>query len=207
MSVSVSSHTTWTIRHGEQQVVAPDNMVQMLKGEPFFRLSSTNRSLVKLVAAGHVDNFQGFTNPSLAGSTGLKLMLDLRNAASGLAIETQFPASRLLDPVPGASPKKKPKRARRSGPPAEDDEGDGDEVVSFQVGEYGGLVVAKKAVHPSQDLVVAMTGSVLDVVFSTIISHGLDLDAKKSYTKTGKFSKPQHPPSNHDTAGSEHSPT
>lgn len=207
MAVSVSSHTTWTIRHGDQQVVAPDNMVQMLKGEPFFRLSSTNRSLVKLIAASHVDNFQGFTNPTLAGSTGLKLMVNLRNAASGLGLERPSPASRLLDPVPGASPKKKPKRARRSGPQAEDDDGDGDEVVSFQVEEHGGLVVAKKAVHLSEDLVVAMTGSVLDVVFSTIISHGLDLDAKKQYTKTGKYSKPQHPNSNHDTAESELSPT
>ena len=207
MAVRVSSHTTWTIHHGEQHVIAPDNMVQMVNGEPFFRLSSTNRSLVKLVAAGHVDNFQGFTNPSLAGSTGLKLMLDLRNAASGLGVQPQDPAHQLMDPVPGASPKRKPKRARRSGLPAEAYAGDCDEVVSFQVGEHGGLVVAKKAAMAAEDLVVAMTSSVLDVVFSTIISHGLVLDAKKSYTKSGRFSKPQHPKLNHDTAESELSPT
>jgi hypothetical protein len=80
-------------------------------------------------------------------------------------------------------------------------------VVSFQVGEHGGLVVAKKAAMAAEDLVVAMTSSVLDVVFSTIISHGLVLDAKKSYTKSGRFSKPQHPKLNHDTAESELSPT
>jgi hypothetical protein len=132
----------------------------------------------------------------------------LRNTASGLVPERPSSASRLMDQVPGAEqPAKKPKIARRPGPQAEDADGDGDEVVSFQVEGHRGLVTAKKAMRPTEDLVVAMNGSVLNIVFGAIISHGLDLDTKKQYTKTGKFSKAQHPNSNHDTAESELSST
>jgi len=195
MAVTVVSHTTWSISHGEQLIHAPDNLVQMLKGEAFFRLMATNRSLCKLVAAGHVDNFQGYTNPTLAGNTGLKLLVGLRNTASGLVADR--PASRLMDPVPGASPKKKPRKARSSRQ-AEDADGAGDEVVTFQVEGYEGLVTAKKAILPTEDLVVALNSSVLEIVFGIILSHGVDLQATNHYTKTGKYSKAQHTSPSHD---------
>ena len=196
MAVSVLSHTTWSIRHGEQLIHAPDNLVQVLKGEALFRLMATNRSLCKLVAGGHVDNFQGYTNPTLAGNTGLKMLVGLRNTASGLVAER--PSSRLLDAAAEEQPAKKPKKARSSRLQAEDADGAGDEVVTFQVEGYEGLVTAKKAMNPTEDLVVAMNGSVLDIVFGTIISHGLDLSATNHYTKTGKYSKAHHTSPSHE---------
>ena len=197
MAVSVLSHTTWSIRHGEQLIHAPDNLVQVLKGEAFFRLMATNRSLCKLVAAGHVDNFQSYTNPTLAGNTGLRMLVSLRNTASGLVVE-QKPVRRLLDAAVQQPAAKKPRRAKSSRPRADDADGAGDEVVTFQVEGYEGLVRAKKAILPTEDLVVALNGSVLNIVFGTMISHGLDLNATNHYTKTGKYSKAHHASPSHE---------
>ena len=179
MAVSVLSHTTWSIRHGEQLIHAPDNLVQMLSGEAFFRLMATNRSLCKLV-----------------GNTGLRMLVGLRNTASGLVVEK--PYSRLLDAASEEPAAKKPRRARSSRPQADDADGAGDEVVTFQVEGYEGLVRAKKAILPTEDLVVALNGSVLDIVFGIILSHGVDLNATNHYTKTGKYSKAQHTSPSHE---------
>ncbi len=195
MAVTVLSHTTWSISHGKQLIAAPDHLVQMLGGEAFVRLMATNRSLCKLVAAGHVDNFQGYTNPTLAGNTGLKLLVGLRNTASGLVAEK--PSNRLVDAASAEQPAKKARRARSSRQ-AEDADGGGDDVVTFQVEGYEGFVTAKKAILPTEDLVVALNGSVLEIVFGTIISHGVDLNATTHYSKTGQYSKAQHTSPSHD---------
>jgi hypothetical protein len=160
----------------------PNQLVRMVAGEPFFRLSSTNWSMCKLIAGGHVDSIP--RNPTLAGNTGLKRLVELRNMASGIT-PPERTGMQLLD----APPCKKPRKAKAA-PPAEDADDPG--VVSFHVLGYDGLVTAMKASHPSEDLVVSMDGSVLDIVFGLIIGHGLDLDAKKhgrGYCRTGKWSK------------------
>jgi hypothetical protein len=182
MAVTVKSHTIWTICHGSQEVIVPNQLVRMVAGEPFFRLSSTNYSLVKLIAGGHV-NIIGKKNLTLSGNTGLKRLVELRNMASGIT-----PPERTGMLLPDAPPCKKPRKAKAA-PKAEDADDHG--VVSFHVLGYDGLVTAMKASHPSEDLVVSMDGSVLDIVFGLIIGHGLDLDAKKErdYCRTGKWSK------------------
>jgi hypothetical protein len=201
MAVSVLSHTTWSISHGEQLIHAPDHLVQTLGGEAFVRLMATNRQLCKLVAAGHVESFQSYTNPTLAGNTGLKMLVGLRNTASGLVVEK--PYSRLLDAASEEPAAKKPRKAKSSRPQAVDADGAGDEVVTFQVEGYEGVVRAKKALLPTEDLVVALNGSVLNIVFGIILAHGVDLNAANHYNKTGRYSKAHHASPSHEADDSQ----
>ena len=197
--VKVKQVTRWEISFNGKTLNVPKKLVSTIGGEVFFKLQATHSGTVHLISGSSLG-----TNPSMAQSQGFAALKVARNIASGIMVNDAEPGQLQLlvqahsahshdDDQPDGSEQPpgstcgRSKRRKMMSSSSSSRSG----VVTFEVPEAAhiGAVTTKRASLVDEAIWIPMDEGNIENIFQIIKFVGLECDAKRNYTKSGKFKK------------------